>query len=81
MKSLKEIGVNMQKHALEAEKNAIKIMKKHGLTVNQVPPQLKQEWETIFHKAIKNSMGKAVHEESYNLVLKYIDEYRKMKGK
>ncbi len=80
-KVAEEIGKNMRKHAFESEKEAIIVMKKHGLKIHPVPENIKKEWKITFDKGLEKLVGNSIHKESYEKVKKYISEYRKKNTK
>jgi TRAP-type C4-dicarboxylate transport system substrate-binding protein len=72
-------GESLQKESLESDDKAIDIMKQNGLSVNPVSTAALGEWEMIAQSGIKKIAGKSFKVETYDLVVKYLAEYRAAK--
>lgn len=81
LKAIDEVGIDMEKHVLKADKEAITIMKKHGLKIHHVSSKTEKKWKITADKGIKKLIGKSVPRESYEKVKKYLAEYRKKNKK
>lgn len=62
----------------DLEKEAMAEMKKNGLIVNKVPPDAMAKWRAASEKGMDELIGKAFSKEIYDMLVKYIDEYRKL---
>lgn len=60
--------------AKEAE--AIVIMQRYGLNINQVTLNIEQVWIEEFKRGAVLAIGKTFSRETYNLILRYLEEYR-----
>jgi TRAP-type C4-dicarboxylate transport system substrate-binding protein len=69
---------NLFKKTDELEKEAMAEMKKNGLIVNKVPPDAMAKWREASAKGMDELIGKAFSKEIYDLLVKYVDEYRKL---
>ncbi|MBN1897917.1 MAG: TRAP transporter substrate-binding protein DctP [Spirochaetes bacterium] len=74
---VEKIGAQMEKNALEADKKAIAVMKKHGLNILPVSDQVQKDWEITVNEGLKRLIGKSIPEDAYEKVKKYLEEYRK----
>ncbi|MBU1076950.1 MAG: TRAP transporter substrate-binding protein DctP [Spirochaetes bacterium] len=79
--SAQRIGKNMQKQALEADRKAIVIMKKHGLKIHPVSKAVELEWKKTVDMGLKGLIGKSIDKEAYEKVKEYLEEYRKKNKK
>jgi TRAP-type C4-dicarboxylate transport system substrate-binding protein len=66
----------LQKQIDEADAEAIRIMKEHGLTVNAVPPEIEEQWKKLAHDSFGKLAGKSFDASSYEKVKQYLSEFR-----
>ncbi len=74
--SAQSIGESMQEEINAADEQAIEIMKANGLKVNSVPTEDYPAWREIGDSAVSMMMGTTIDKKGYDLVQKYITEYR-----
>ncbi len=74
--SAESIGASMQDEINAADEQAIEIMKTNGLKVNHVPVEDYPAWREIGDSAVSMMMGTTIDKKGYDLVQKYITEYR-----
>ncbi len=67
----------LYKKTVELEKEAIKEMIKHGLKIIDMPPGAMVKWRAATDKGMSELIGKVFSQEIYDLLLGYIEEYRK----
>jgi TRAP-type C4-dicarboxylate transport system substrate-binding protein len=60
--------------ALEAE--AMRVMKKEGLRVNEVSPQETKVWETEMSRGFDLIVGRSFSRETYDLVVGHLEDFR-----
>ena len=73
----REVGTRLQKRIRELEQEAIVAMKKHGLTVHAVPPEVEKEWSTLVReKGYPVFVGPRFSKEMFDTVRRLLDEYR-----
>ena len=73
----REVGTRLQKRIRELEQEAILVMKKHGLTVHAVPPEVEEEWKTLVRKkGYPVFVGPRFSKEMFDTVRSLLDEYR-----
>lgn len=70
------IGNQMQTEVEQADTQAITIMKRYGLQVNQVPEDVEKEWRTVMESAYQHLLGASFEEESFDKVMTCLQAYR-----
>lgn len=60
---------------VKADSQAIDVMKKYGLKINQVTPQAEEQWTDLLNKTFAGLVGKMYDRSSFDLVSKYLAEY------
>jgi hypothetical protein len=60
---------------VKADSDAITVMQKYGLKINQVSPQVRQEWADLMDRVFRGLVGKIYDRESYEMATKYLGEY------
>lgn len=78
--SAKKIGKEMQTEIDQADQQAISIMKQNGLKVTHVPEDVVLQWKNVAEEAYKTVVGKSFDKETYELILRYLQEYRNGKN-
>ncbi len=74
----REVGTRLQKRIRELEKEAIAVMKKHGLTVHPVPPPVEEAWRTLLREAgYPVFVGPRISKQMFDRVRGLLDEYRR----
>jgi TRAP-type transport system periplasmic protein len=59
----------------KADDQAIEIMKKYGLKINQVTPKAEAEWAALLDRTFPALIGKTYDKESFDLATQYLNEY------
>ncbi len=67
----------LYKKTVELEKEAIEEMIKHGLKIVDFPPGAMQKWREASDKGMNELIGKVFSKEIYDLLLHYLEEFRK----
>lgn len=71
---------NLKHEIQKFEKEAVKVMKKHGLVVHPVPPEIVAEWKEFAVKYVYDEfIGKSVPQDMFKEVKKLLKEYRVLK--
>ena len=76
-KSASIICTKMDKDVVKSNKDTMKIMKKYGLKVHKVSKANRRKWEKLFDEGRQRLVGTTVHKESYDMIKKFLKEYRK----
>jgi TRAP-type C4-dicarboxylate transport system substrate-binding protein len=58
------------------DEEALRIMQENGLVVNSVPEAARRAWHAVMDESFYALVGKSFSRESYELVRRYVDEYR-----
>ncbi|MGE5343850.1 MAG: TRAP transporter substrate-binding protein DctP [Candidatus Omnitrophota bacterium] len=61
------------------EKDALDMMKKHGLIINKVPPDAPAKWKAETAKGLDELIGKAFSKDVYDKLIQALNEFRKKK--
>jgi TRAP-type C4-dicarboxylate transport system substrate-binding protein len=67
----------LHKKTVELEKEAIEEMIKHGLKIIDFPPGAMEKWREASDKGMHELIGKVFSKEIYDLLLHYLEEFRK----
>jgi TRAP-type transport system periplasmic protein len=65
---------------VKADEDAIAVMKKYGLKINPVPPEVVKDWEQFVAKGFEVLIGKMFDRESLEMARGYLAEYRTAHG-
>jgi len=65
---------------VKADEDAIAVMKKYGLKINPVPPEVVKDWEQFVAKGFEVLIGKMFDRESLEMARGYLAEYRAAHG-
>jgi TRAP-type C4-dicarboxylate transport system substrate-binding protein len=80
-KEMMDVGVGLAdrlyKKTVELEKEAIEEMIKHGLKIIDFPPGAMEKWREASDKGMNELIGKVFSKEIYDLLLHYLEEFRK----
>lgn len=77
----RKIGKEIQAEIDNADAEAIKIMKEHGLKVHPVSTEIEGQWLSEVQDGFKMIVGKSFDEASYNEVVKHLKAYRESNDK
>ncbi|MGA2639808.1 MAG: TRAP transporter substrate-binding protein DctP [Spirochaetia bacterium] len=61
----------------KADGQAIDVMQKYGLKINQVPPQAEASWEDLLQKTFAGLVGRSYDKTSFEMATQYLEEYLK----
>ena len=82
LKSSRDAGARLQREVRRFEIEAIQAMKKHGLVVHHVPPDVIARWERAFRASYPRLVGKVIPAQMVSEVERLRNEYRaSQKGK
>lgn len=65
---------------IKLEKEALTEMKKNGLIINQMPPEIFPQWKAMSDQGLSELLGKAFSKEVFAEMQKHVEEYRKLHG-
>jgi TRAP-type transport system periplasmic protein len=60
---------------VKSDGEAIEVMKKYGLKINQASPEAEAAWDEQLHKVFAGLVGKMYDRNSFELATKYLQEY------
>ena len=73
----RDVGTRLQTRIRQLEKQAIAVMKEHGLTVHPVSPSVEEAWRKLLQEAgYPVFVGPRVSQEMFDAVRSLLDEYR-----
>ena len=82
LKSARDTGVRLRRETRKLSDDAVEVMKKHGLVVYHVPPDVAAHWERSARAAYPKLAGRVVPAEIVAETERLRDEYRaSQKGK
>jgi TRAP-type C4-dicarboxylate transport system substrate-binding protein len=61
----------------KADGQAISVMQKYGLKINEVPPEAKSSWEDLLQKTFVGLVGRSYDRTSFEMATQYLGEYLK----
>jgi TRAP-type transport system periplasmic protein len=61
----------------KADGQAVDVMQKYGLKINQVPPQATAVWAELLQKTFSGLVGRTYDKDSFEMVTTYLGEYLK----
>ncbi len=80
-KSARDIGIRLQRKIRKLGVDAVKVMKKHGLSVHAVPPEAMAAWEKGARRGYPMLIGHIVPEGSVAEVERLRDAFRARQGR
>lgn len=73
------VGKKMQAEISQKDSETVDLMKEHGLSVHNVSPKIVKEWAEVAKIGYTTLINSGtIDKESYDLVNKYVNEYRNM---
>jgi TRAP-type C4-dicarboxylate transport system substrate-binding protein len=60
---------------VKSDAEAIAVMKKYGLKINEVPKQAREEWVELMDRIFSGLVGKMYDRESFEMASRYLEEY------
>jgi TRAP-type C4-dicarboxylate transport system substrate-binding protein len=70
-----KIALSLAPDLVKADGQAIEVMTKYGLKINQVPPQTTEVWVDLLHKTFAGLVGRSYDRISFEMTTKYLGEY------
>jgi TRAP-type C4-dicarboxylate transport system substrate-binding protein len=77
LEAAQKIADEMVPDIVKADGQAIDVMLKYGLTINQVPAPAAAAWAELLDKTFSGLVGRAYDRESFDMVTGYLREYLK----
>jgi TRAP-type transport system periplasmic protein len=82
LKAARSSGERLRKQVRDMDNEAIKVMEKHGLIIQPIPPEARKEWRDMTVKYLYPEMlSRVVPQEMYEETLKLLQEYRTQHAK
>jgi TRAP-type C4-dicarboxylate transport system substrate-binding protein len=81
VRSAQEAGELIQTRSRQESTEAIEAMKKRGLQVHPVPPELEREWRDMVAQLYPKIRGSIVPAATFDAVQKLVAEYRENNAK
>ena len=78
---LDNIGKKFKQITLEADEKALQVMEDNGLQLTTASASDLQAWQKFIDDNFDKMIDKNIGREAYELVIKYLDEYRSQNGK
>lgn len=72
----KEVGENTTREMQSADKDAIQIMKQHGLNINNLPDEALGSWESLVKNELNSLIEEEFGKEAYLEIKKHIETFR-----
>jgi TRAP-type C4-dicarboxylate transport system substrate-binding protein len=76
IRSAQKIGATLQDEIEAADAEAIEVMKKHGLVINEVSEKQYQQWKELVEAGAKKLIGTSLHGPTLKKIKQYLIEYR-----
>jgi TRAP-type transport system periplasmic protein len=81
-KSMAKLGAKLWVKIIELENDSLNAMKKHGLKVNPVPPEVMTQWQNLIkEKAFPVFVGHRFSRSTFDRIQAALKEYRAQKAK
>ena len=77
LEAAQKINESLAPDLAKADGQAIEVMQKYGLKINQVPPQAAATWVELLQKTFAGLVGRSYDKESFDMVTQYLAEYLK----
>lgn len=81
LKAARKIGKDAQTEIDNADAQAIKIMKEHGMKVHPVSKEIEAQWVSEVQGGFKMVIGKSFDKESYDEVKQHLKAFRETNGR
>lgn len=81
LEAAQRCATGMDVETLKANNEAVEIMKKYGLTINDVPQEAVDEWKGIIKKGLDLFVGGVFDIKYFYQAEKYVDEYKRLHGR
>ncbi len=76
MERLALLEEELQVQTDRLDREATRVMQKHGLIVDEVPPEAVEQWKLLGSTGVSEVIGKSFTRESHTLLRGYLAEYR-----
>jgi len=77
LEAAQKIAAEMVPDIVKADGQAIDVMLKYGLKINQVPAPAAASWADLLQKTFAGLVGRSYDKESFDMVTQYLGEYLK----
>ena len=76
IEAAQRIADSLMPDLIKADGQAITVMKKYGLKINEVTPTARTAWTEVFDRTFPSLVGKLYDKDSYAMAVRYLSEYR-----
>jgi TRAP-type C4-dicarboxylate transport system substrate-binding protein len=76
LEAVQEIQEKFSEEFMELEKEALVVMKKHGLVVHPVSNEAEMEWRKLLEKGVEPLIGEIYSKEYFEMMKSYLEEFR-----
>jgi TRAP-type C4-dicarboxylate transport system substrate-binding protein len=77
LEAVEEIQESFNKEFMELERDALEVMKRHGLEVHEVPKDAERQWRDIMRNGAESLIGKMYSRDAYEMVREHLEEFRR----
>jgi TRAP-type C4-dicarboxylate transport system substrate-binding protein len=81
LEAARECALDMDVETVKANDEAVEIMKKYGLTVNEIPQDAVDQWKGFIQRGLDLFVGGRFDIEYFYQAERYVDEYRRLHGR
>ena len=74
--AVRRIDHSLYQQTLALEQEALAVMLRHGLVINELPKDAEERWRTQTEKGFDGVVGKTFSQATYDLVTRHLAEYR-----
>ncbi len=75
LEAAQKVADSLAPELAKADEQAITIMKKYGLKIDEVTPKAEAQWAAVLDKTFPSLIGTAYDRQSFEMARKYLDEY------
>jgi TRAP-type C4-dicarboxylate transport system substrate-binding protein len=76
LQAVQDVSLRLDNAITRLEDTAITTMVKYGLQIHTLTPAMIDEWDRTFKMGVDRLLGKSMSVSMYNLIKKYVNEYR-----
>jgi TRAP-type C4-dicarboxylate transport system substrate-binding protein len=76
LEAAQKVAESLVPDLVKADSQAIDVMLKYGLKINQVPAPAASQWADLLQKTFSGLVGRTYDKDSFEMLTQYLDEYR-----
>ncbi len=81
LEAARKYTLEMDADTIKANEEAVEIMKKYGLTVNEIPQDAVDQWKELIQRGLELFVGGRFDINYFYEAKRYVDEYRRLHGR